>query len=395
MSIIVKKFGGSSVANTERLFVIARIIKETYEKKHKIVVVISAQGKTTDQLIEKAYKVNSNPSPREMDVLLSSGEQISMALLSMALQKLEVPSVSLTGWQAGIETCSYHSNAKITNINPIRIKENLDKNSVVIVAGFQGINAQGDITTTGRGGSDTTAVALAAVLSADECRIYTDVNGVFVADPNIIPKTEKIDTISYNCMTKFASKGAKVLNKRSVQLAEKYSVPISVLSSFENLHSTTVCEKESKNCGEIKGIAVNKNLILVHISGLFQMCIEKIFDLISNENTVRVCLQKEDSLVIIINGDDKNSSQMIAKKIKSTCEDHKISFFLDENIAEVSVINSNEKNQIVTTNVILKCLKNIKIKSINTEDNLISMLIDKSEIEVVVNKIYSEFFNKS
>ena len=241
MGLIVQKFGGTSVANTERLRNVARIITETYRQGNQVVAVLSAQGDTTDDLIEKAREVNPRASKREMDMLLSTGEQISCALCAMAIEALGFPVVSLTGWQAGFQTNSNYSSARIKTVNTERIQSELDRNhSIVIVTGFQGLNKFDDITTLGRGGSDTSAVALAAALKADLCQIYTDVEGVYTADPRHVKGARKLEEITFDEMLELASQGAQVLHNRSVELAKKYRVNLEVLSSFANKPGTKV-----------------------------------------------------------------------------------------------------------------------------------------------------------
>ena len=233
MGLIVQKYGGTSVKDAERVMNVARRITETYQKGNNVVVAVSAQGDTTDDLIEKANEINPRASKREMDMLLSTGEQISIALLAMAIEKLGYPVISLTGWQAGMRTNSHYGAARIKTIDTERIKMELDRRRIVIVAGFQGINKYDDITTLGRGGSDTSAVALAAALGADLCEIYTDVDGVYTTDPRICDKAYKLNEISYDEMLELASLGANVLHNRSVEMAKKYNVKLSVRSSFE------------------------------------------------------------------------------------------------------------------------------------------------------------------
>ena len=267
MSIIVQKFGGSSVANKDCLFNVAKIIKKYFLQGNKLVVVVSAQGNTTDELLEMSKDINPLPSAREMDVLLSAGEQISISLLSMSLQKLEVDSVSLTGWQAGIQTCDCYGNARITNVFNERILKELNKNKVVIVAGFQGINSNEDITTMGRGGSDTTAVAIASSLNAKECQIYTDVNGVYTSDPQLVINAKRIKEISYDNMINLADMGAQILNKRSVELAKKYNVEISIISSMKGKNAfvgTKVMEVDN-NKNPVSSVTINENLFLIKI----------------------------------------------------------------------------------------------------------------------------------
>ena len=242
MSLIVQKFGGSSVANAERLLNVARIVTDTYRAGNEVVVVVSAQGDTTDDFIAKAAELNARPSKREMDVLLSAGEQISMSLLAMTIQTLGCTAISLTGWQAGIQTDINYSEARIRKVKPERVRSELDRGRIVIIAGFQGINKQDDITTLGRGGSDTTAVAIAASLGADLCQIYTDVDGVYTADPRIVPNARKLTEITYDEMLELASLGAQVLHNRSVEMAKKYNVDLEVVSSFTRNPGTKVKE---------------------------------------------------------------------------------------------------------------------------------------------------------
>ena len=226
MSLIVQKFGGSSVANAERIYNVADIITSTYKEGNDVVVVVSAQGDTTDDLIEKANEINPNASKREMDMLMTAGEQMSASLLAMAIEKLGFPVVSLLGWQAGFLTSSAYGSARIKRVVPDRIKKELDKKNIVVVTGFQGINRYNDMTTLGRGGSDTSAVAIAAVMNADLCQIFTDVDGVYTADPRKVPGARKLDYISYNEMLELATLGAQVLNNRSVEMAKKYNIEL-------------------------------------------------------------------------------------------------------------------------------------------------------------------------
>ncbi|MBE7042686.1 MAG: aspartate kinase, partial [Ruminococcaceae bacterium] len=268
MSLIVKKFGGSSVADAAKLRNVANRIVESYDKGDQVIVVVSAQGDTTDELIEKAKEVNAKPSKREMDMLLSTGEQITISLLAMTLEGMGYPVVSLTGWQAGFATNSDYSNARIKTINTERINTELDKNNIVIVAGFQGLNKYDDITTLGRGGSDTSAVALAAAFHADLCEIYTDVTGVYTADPRIVKNARKLEEISYDEILELASAGANVLHNRSVELAKKYNVNLEVLSSFEKVPGTIVKEVKKVEKMLVKGVARDNNVSRIAIIGL-------------------------------------------------------------------------------------------------------------------------------
>ena len=269
MALIVKKFGGSSVANAERVFNVANKIIEDYKKGNDVIVVVSAQGDTTDDLIEKAKEINSGAVPkREMDVLLTAGEQISIALLAMAIDKLGFPVISLLGWQAGFNTDSNHTIARIKSINTERLKAELAKKNIIIVAGFQGINKYDDITTLGRGGSDTSAVAIAAALKADRCQIYTDVDGVYSADPRKVSTAEKMDQITYDEMLELATLGAQVLNNRSVEMAKKYNVELEVLSSLENKPGTIVKETVKMEKTLIRGVAKDSDVTSISVVGL-------------------------------------------------------------------------------------------------------------------------------
>ena len=268
MALIVQKFGGSSVANRDRLFNVARIVANTHNEGNDVVVVVSAQGDTTDDLLVKAAEITHNPSQREMDMLLATGEQISIALLAMALGELGCPAISLTGWQAGFHTDRTHTKARIRRMEAERIENELAKNRVVVVAGFQGINAQDDITTLGRGGSDTSAVAIAAALSADLCQIYTDVDGVYTADPRIVKHARKLDVITFDEMLELASLGAQVLNNRSVELAKKYGVNLEVRSSLSNVPGTIVKEVVDVEGMLIKGVAKDVNVAVISILGV-------------------------------------------------------------------------------------------------------------------------------
>lgn len=259
--IIVLKFGGSSVADNLKLNVVAKKIIDLYNKNNKIVVVVSAQGKTTDNLLNQAKELSSLPNERELDTLVSTGEQISMSKLSILLNELGYESISLTGWQAGIYTSNLNQNSKIENIDTTRIEEELEKDKIVIVAGFQGINEKGDITTLGRGGSDTTAVAIAAALKAKHCYIFSDVDGVYTTDPNKISIAKKLEVLSYEEMLEIANEGAKVLHTRCIEIGKKYKVPIITKSTFNNKPGTLLQDKiEDTN---VKSIVKNDDIIIV------------------------------------------------------------------------------------------------------------------------------------
>ena len=261
METIVLKFGGSSLADNIKLNIVVNKIIEFYNQKKKVVVVVSAQGKTTDNLIKEAKELSYMPNEREMDVLLSTGEQISISKLSILLNQMGYSAVSLTGWQAGIYTSKTNGEAKIEQINSSRIHEELDKNNIVIIAGFQGINEMGDITTLGRGGSDTTAVSVAAAIQADHCYIFSDVDGVYSTDPNKIIEAKKLEKISYEEMLDLSNEGAKVLHNRCVEIAQKYKVLIETGSTFNNNIGTIICDKIEESA--VKSIVKNDDLFLV------------------------------------------------------------------------------------------------------------------------------------
>lgn len=265
MGLIVQKFGGSSVKDRDRIFNVARIVMNTRNAGNDVVVVVSAQGDTTDDLITKAAEITSDPSHREMDMLLAAGEEISISLLTMALQELGVSAISLTGWQAGFNTDRAYSKARIKRLDTERVESELARNRVVVVAGFQGLNRSDDITTLGRGGSDTSAVALAAALHADRCQIFTDVEGVYTADPRKIPKATKLKEITFDEMLELASLGAQVLNNRSVELAKKYNVELEVISSINPVPGTVVKEETKVEGMLIKGVAKDTDVAVLTV----------------------------------------------------------------------------------------------------------------------------------
>ena len=380
MSIIVQKFGGSSVANKDCLFNVAKIIKKYFLQGNKLVVVVSAQGNTTDELLEMSKDINPLPSAREMDVLLSAGEQISISLLSMSLQKLEVDSVSLTGWQAGIQTCDCYGNARITNVFNERILKELNKNKVVIVAGFQGINSNEDITTMGRGGSDTTAVAIASSLNAKECQIYTDVNGVYTSDPQLVINAKRIKEISYDNMINLADMGAQILNKRSVELAKKYNVEISVISSMKGKNAfvgTKVMEVDN-NKNPVSSVTINENLFLIKIktSEVFKISDKiKMFPIFEN-------FVFEGYSIIIMNLDYMESLKNIIKNEKNIT--------LDDDISQISVISSNRESNFLNFSKIFKIFESKKIKYASVKE-VISIIVRKSDGRKVLSVLHDEF----
>lgn len=308
MGIIVQKFGGSSVSTTENLFKVCDHIIKKYDENNQVIVVVSAQGKTTDGLIKEALEISENPSKREMDVLLSTGEQISISKLAICLEKLGYKAKSFTGWQIPIITDGTNENARIKSINTNKIKEILNDKYIVIVAGFQGIDEDLNITTLGRGGSDTTAVALAASLGADKVEIYTDVDGVFSSDPKVISNVKKLETVSYDDMLELASSGAKVLHNRCVEIGKKYHVPIIVKSTFqENSEGTVVMDRKEDSLNDtfITGIAKVENLTKISIIGSGMVSSPKImsdiFDIFHKNNiSIYMIITSETKISVLV-----------------------------------------------------------------------------------------------
>ena len=401
MSLIVQKFGGSSVADAERIFNVADIVTKTYSKGHSVVVVVSAQGDTTDDLIAKAKQINDVPSKREMDMLLTSGEQISASLLAMAIEKLGYPVVSLLGWQAGFMTSSAYGSARIKRVIPDRIKKELDKKNIVIVTGFQGINRYNDMTTLGRGGSDTSAVAIASVMKADLCQIYTDVEGVFTADPRKVRNARKLDYISYDEMLELATLGAQVLNNRSVEMAKKYGIQLEVLSSLTKKRGTIVKEATNVEKMLISGIAKDEDVARVSIIGVPDRpgLAFKVFSKLSAKNiNVDIILQS-----VGRNGTKDISFTVSQDNLKETIDilDPYVeligatSVVYDENVAKVSIVGAGMETHPGTAAEMFEALydANINIQMIATSEIKISVLIDRSDADKAVTTIHNKFFN--
>ncbi len=399
MGLIVQKFGGSSVKDAERVFNVAGIITETYAKGNNVVVVVSAQGDTTDDLIDKAKEINPDASKREMDVLLSTGEQISMALLAMAIEKLGFPVVALTGWQAGFLTTSDYGNARIRRINTERVERELDKKNIVIVAGFQGVNRFDDITTLGRGGSDTSAVALAAALHADLCQIYTDVDGVYTADPRKVSNAKKLDEVTFDEMLELASLGAQVLHNRSVEMAKKYSVNMEVVSSYENKPGTKVKEVVKVEKMLVKGVAKDCDIARIAVVGLPDEpgIAFKIFSNLS---------RKKINVDIIIQSIGRHNT----KDISFTCPASQVKLAkevlendlahlgaekveIDENVAKVSIVGAGMQSNPGVAATMFEALfeAGINIQMISTSEIKISVLIEKKDADKAVAVIHDAF----
>jgi len=401
MALIVKKFGGSSVADAERIKRVAWIIAEKYSEGNDIVVVLSAQGDTTDELREKALEINPNPSKREMDVLLSTGEQMSVALMAMALEKLGLPVVSLTGWQAGINTSSDYSNARIKSITAERMKAELDRRRIILVAGFQGINKYDDITTLGRGASDTTAVAIAVALNADLCQIYTDVEGIFTADPNSVPDARKLDEITYDEMIELASLGAQILHNRSVEMAKRYNIKMEVLSSVERKPGTIVKGVTKVEQTKISGVAKDTNIARIAVVNIKDEpgVAFKVFRVLANEKiNIDIILQS-------INRDNINDISFTVarndlKRAVETLEENKEELGFSEinttdKIAKISVVGAGMMSAPGIAAMMFEALYDAKINiaMISTSEIKISVLVDESEADRAVTAIHEKFFN--
>jgi len=397
--LIVKKFGGTSVANAERIFNVANRVIESYKEGHKVIVVLSAQGDTTDDLIEKAAEINTNASKREMDMLLSTGEQQSVALMAMAIQKLGYPAISLNAFQCDIYSTSTYSNAHIKNISTERICEELEKNNIVIITGFQGVNRNGDITTLGRGGSDTSAVALAAKLNADLCEIYTDVDGVYTSDPRIVKNARKLSEISYDEMLELASLGAKVLHNRSVELAKKYNVNLVVRSSLTREEGTIVKEESAVEKMLVNGVAVDKDIARISLVGLKDEpgIAFKVFSLLAkNKISVDIILQS------IGRGNTKDISFTVSttdlKSVLDIFEANKNRFnyediLYNEKVAKVSIVGGSMAANPGVAAAMFEALydENINIKMISTSEIKISILVNENEADRAANAIHDRF----
>ena len=403
MGLIVQKFGGSSVANADKIRNVARIITETYRRGHNVVAVLSAQGDTTDDLIAKAAEINPRASKREMDMLLSTGEQISCSLCAMAIEAMGYPVVSLTGWQAGIRTNSTYSNARVKRILPERVLAELDKRSIVIVTGFQGINKYDDITTLGRGGSDTSAVALAAALQADLCQIYTDVDGVYTADPRHVTGAQKLDEITYDEMLELASLGAQVLHNRSVEMAKRYNVNLEVLSSFSGQPGTKVKEV-TKNMEKVyvSGVAKDTDIARVAIIGLADEpgIAFKIFSMLGKENiNVDIILQSigrdqtKDISFTVGHGDMERVRELLEERKSALHYDH---VDIVDTVAKISIVGAGMVNNAGVASQMFEALYSagVNINMISTSEIKISVLVNKNEADRAVQAIHDRFFSQ-
>ena len=398
MGLIVQKFGGTSVKDRDRIFNVARIVANTRNQGNDVVVV-SAQGDTTDDLITKAAEITSDPSHREMDMLLATGEQISISLLAMALQEIGVPSVSLTGWQAGFNTDRAYTKARIKRLNTERVESELARNRVVVVAGFQGLNRSDDITTLGRGGSDTSAVALAAALHADRCQIYTDVEGVYTADPRKIPKATRLKEITFDEMLELASLGAQVLNNRSVELAKKYGVELEVLSSINPVPGTVVKEETKVEGMLIKGVAKDEDVAVVSILEVPDVpgMSFKVFSLLAQKNiNVDIILQSSGGagckdVIFTCSKGEAETARAVLESNKTRFGTDKIT--VNNDCAKVSIVGAGMQSHPGTASTMFEALysQNINIHMISTSEIKISVIIDKADADRAVAAIHDAF----
>ena len=397
--LVVKKFGGSSVADKERIFNVAKRCIEDYEKGNQVVVVLSAMGKTTDGLIAKAHEINPNPPKRELDMLLATGEQVSVALMSMAMNVLGVPSVSLNASQVAMHTSSAYGMAKLKKIDTERIQHELEAKKIVIITGFQGINKYDDLTTLGRGGSDTTAVALAAALHADACEIYTDVDGVYTADPRIVPHARKLLEVSYDEMLEFASLGAKVLHNRSVEMAKRYGVQLVVRSSLNREEGTIVKEETKLERMLVSGVAADKNVARISVIGVKNEpgVAFKIFNLLAKHNiNVDIIIQS------IGREERKDISFTVAKQdLKETMDllnEHKDGITAqnvtsEEDVAKLSIIGAGMTSNPGVAAKMFEALynANINIKMIATSEIRITVLIHEEDVNRAMRTVHDAF----
>jgi len=398
--LIVQKYGGSSVADTECIQRVARRITDAYSKGNKIVVVLSAQGDTTDDLYAKAKALNDKASRRELDMLVTTGEQQSVALMAMAIHKLGYPAISLTAGQVGIHATSTYGNARIKNINTSRISAELDRNNIVLVAGFQGLNRYGDVTTLGRGASDTTAVALAAVLHADLCEIYTDVAGVYTADPRVVKNAKKIDEISYEEMLELASLGAQVLHNRAVEMAKRHRVRLVVRSSWTAEEGTLVKEEvPGMEKLYVSGIAVDDKIARLSVVGIEDRpgMAYQIFSLLAKEKI---------SVDIILQSIGRNASKDISftvhidslQKAMEALEQHRDSIGFDmlsydDDVAKLSIVGAGMASNSGVAAMMFEALydNGVNINMISTSEIKISVLIDKKYIEKAMMAVHDKF----
>lgn len=400
MALLVQKFGGTSMGSLECIENVASIVQKTLQMGHEVVVVVSAMSGETDRLIQLAMQMNSDPATREYAMLVSTGEQVSMALLAMALHKLGINACSYTGGQAGIYTDSHHKKARITRIDCARIRGEVSKGRVAIVAGFQGIDDQGDITTLGRGGSDTTAVALAAALSAAECQIYTDVKGVYTTDPRVVPEAKLLKQITFEEMLELSSLGAKVLQIRSVEFAGKYNVPLRVLSSFEEGSGTLITfEQAGLERVKVSGIAFNRSEAKITVRGIpdkpgiaakilnpvsaAEIEVDMIIQNVPNEGAI--------DFTFTVHRDDFAKTLSIVEPLAQ--ELGAIGILKDNKIAKLSLVGVGMRSHAGVATTMFDALgaEGINIQLISTSEIKISVVIDEKYLELGVRTLHSAF----
>ena len=397
--LVVKKFGGSSVADKERIFNVARRCIEDYEKGNDVVVVLSAMGKTTDGLIAKAHEINPNPPKRELDMLLVTGEQVSVALMAMAMSSLGVPAVSLNAAQVVMHTSSAYGSAKLKRIDAERIRHELESRRIVIVTGFQGINKYDDFTTLGRGGSDTTAVALAAALHADVCEIYTDVEGVYTADPRVVPNARKLAEVSYDEMLEFASLGAKVLHNRSVEMAKKYGVKLVVLSSLTRAEGTIVKEETKVERTLISGVAADASVARISVLGVENKpgITFRVFNLLAkNHINVDIIIQsvtepgKKDISFTVAKTDLSDTMDLLRENRESLTARESVS---EEGVAKLSVIGAGMCSNPGVAAKMFEALysADVNTEMIATSEIRITALIDERDVKRAMRAVHDAF----
>lgn len=395
--LIVKKFGGTSVGNTERIFNVAKRCIEDWQRGNDVVVVLSAMGKYTDELIDMAKQVNENPPKREMDMLFTIGEQMSVSLMAMAMNSLKVPAISLNAFQVAMHTTSVYGNARLKRIDVERIGHELEQRKIVIVTGFQGINKYDDYTTLGRGGSDTTAVALAAALNADACEIYTDVDGVYTADPRKVKTARKLDTITYDEMLELATLGAGVLHNRSVELAKKFGVQLAVRSSLNFSEGTIVKEDTGMEKMLVSGVAADADSARVAVVGLEDTpgVAFKLFNLLAkNDINIDMILQsvgRHGTKDITFTCSDENADK--AEEIIKNNIGKFESIDVNKNVAKVSIVGAGMQSNAGVAAKMFEALydENINIRMISTSEIRVTVLIDEQYTERAMNAIHDKF----
>ncbi|MCL5986231.1 MAG: aspartate kinase [Actinobacteria bacterium] len=400
MSTVVQKFGGTSVAAEENIVNVAKKVIKTKSYGKDVVVVVSAMGKTTNTLLEMAHRINPNPHKRELDMLASTGEQASIALLTMAIQAQGYDAISFTGNQVGILTDNAYTKAKIIDIKKDRILKELSNGKIVVVAGFQGVTEDGEITTLGRGGSDTTAVALAAALKAEYCEIFTDVDGIFTADPNVVPEARKLHVVSYEEMLEMSSSGAKVLQLRSVEFGRMYKVLIHVRSSFNEEQGTWIIEEDERmEKAIISGVTYDKNQAKVTIYGLPDVpgIAAKVFQALADANiNVDMIIQnvskgERSDISFTVDKEDLNQTLEVMDKVKNDLGATLVDF--DNDIAKVSLVGAGMRTNPGVAASMFTALaeSNINIEMISTSPIKISCVIRKDEVERAIKSIHRKF----